>query len=93
MSKLLSDAQNKQNEFLDKLTSSKELQNQRPVFHFATPGGWCNDPNGFSQFNGKIHLFYQYHPYSIQWGSMHWGHAVSEDFLNWQNENVALAPD
>ena len=93
MSKLLSDAQNKQNEFLDKLTSSKELQNQRPVFHFATPGGWCNDPNGFSQFNGKIHLFYQYHPYSIQWGPMHWGHAVSEDFLNWQNETVALAPD
>lgn len=52
-----------------------------------------NDPNGFSFYQGKFHLFYQYHPYSTQWGPMHWGHAVSEDMLRWEYLPAALAPD
>lgn len=68
-------------------------EEEKPVFHLAPPVGWLNDPNGFSLYQGKIHLFYQYHPYSAVWGPMHWGHSVSEDFVKWEELPVALAPD
>ena len=70
MSEIFDNAQKKQDELNEKISGASEIKNQRPVFHFATPGGWCNDPNGFSQFGDKVHLFYQYHPYSTQWGPM-----------------------
>lgn len=62
-------------------------------YHLNPPVGWINDPNGFSEFGGKIHLFYQYHPYSAEWGPMHWGHQTTTDFVKWTLEDVALAPD
>ena len=31
----------------------------KPEFHLTTPVGWLNDPNGFSIYGGKAHLFYQ----------------------------------
>jgi len=86
-------AQAKQDELFNQIEVSAETKAQRPVFHFATPGGWCNDPNGFSQFKDKVHLFYQYHPYSTKWGPMHWGHVTSKDMLTWELQPVALAPD
>ncbi len=66
---------------------------ERPVFHLSTRTGWMNDPNGFSWYDGKYHLFYQYNPYASHWGPMHWGHAVSEDLLHWEYLPCALAPD
>lgn len=65
----------------------------KPLFHVSAPVGWINDPNGFSVFKGKIHLFYQYHPYNTEWGPMHWGHSVTSDMIRWQQLPVALAPD
>ena len=72
----------------------KEISSEeKPVFHITPPIGWMNDPNGFSFYDGKIHLFYQYHPYTREWGPMHWGHSVSEDMISWETLPVALAPD
>ena len=84
---------NKQNEIYSETENSNHLKMQKPLFHFSCPAGWLNDPNGFSFFQGKIHLFYQWHPYSTKWGPMHWGHATTTDFINWNLELPALAPD
>ncbi len=66
---------------------------ERPSYHISPTVGWLNDPNGFSYYDGKYHLFYQYNPYSTQWDTMHWGHLVSEDLLHWKRLPAALAPD
>ena len=68
-------------------------KDELPVFHVSPPCGWMNDPNGFSVYQGKTHLFYQFHPYSEVWGPMHWGHCETEDFVKWNELPVALAPD
>ncbi len=64
----------------------------RDVLHLRAPGNWMNDPNGFIYFRGKYHLFYQYFPYGPMWGTMHWGHAVSEDLVRWEHGDIALFP-
>jgi len=66
---------------------------ERPAFHAAPTIGWMNDPNGFSIYKGEYHLFYQYHPYSNEWGPMHWGHLKSRDLIRWERLPVAMAPD
>lgn len=68
-------------------------EEERPAFHLSPRVGWMNDPNGFSFYQGKYHMFYQYHPYDSHWGPMHWGHAVSRDLLHWEYLPAALAPD
>ena len=62
------------------------------ILHLKAPGDWINDPNGFIYFKGKYHLFYQYFPCAPMWGTMHWGHAVSEDLVHWTHLGVALYP-
>ncbi len=73
--------------------SAKIEKENRPVFHFSNPVGWMNDPNGFSEYQGEHHLFFQYYPYATHWDSMHWGHAKSTDFIKWEYLPAALAPD
>lgn len=51
-----------------------------------------NDPNGMIFWRGRFHLFYQYNPNGAFHGTIHWGHAVSEDLLTWRHLPVALAP-
>lgn len=60
--------------------------------HLKSPGNWINDPNGFIYYKGKYHLFYQYFPYAPVWGTMHWGHAVSDDLISWEHKGIALFP-
>lgn len=65
----------------------------KPGYHLSVPAGWHNDPNGFGFYQGKAHLFYQFHPYDSVWGPMHWGHWISQDLVHWQDAPVAMAPD
>lgn len=69
------------------------LENYRPQFHYSPEANWMNDPNGMVYYEGEYHLFYQYHPYSKQWGTMHWGHAISTDMVHWKEYPIALYPD
>ncbi len=64
----------------------------RPSYHFIAPSSWMNDPNGVIHWGGKYHLFYQYHPDSPRFGLAHWGHALSEDAVHWQDLPVAFSP-
>ncbi len=64
----------------------------RPVYHFLPAANWLNDPNGLIQWQGQYHLFYQYNPHGPFHGTIHWGHAVSEDLVHWTDWPVALAP-
>lgn len=78
----------------DDLLGAEDLYREkyRPQFHFTPRRGWNNDPNGLIYFADLWHLFYQYNPFGVRWGNMHWGHAISPDLFHWQEQPVALYP-
>lgn len=80
----------KANKYIQK---HKKQVNNRPFYHFSPEIGWMNDPNGFIYYKGRYHLFYQYNPYDVVWDNMHWGHATTTDFVQWEYLPVALAND
>lgn len=79
----------------DALKHSADLYDEplRPQFHFSPKFGWNNDPNGLVYYRGEYHMFFQYNPYGVKWGNMHWGHAISKDMIHWREEPIALYPD
>ena len=52
----------------------------RPLYHFVSPEGGLNDPNGLCFWQGRWHLFYQAFPPTNP--RSHWGHAVSHDLIH-----------
>lgn len=65
----------------------------RPLIHFTSKKGWVNDPNGLIFYEGYYHLYFQYYPEGVQHGPMHWGHARTKDFLEWEELPIVLYPD
>ncbi|EOH75311.1 sucrose-6-phosphate hydrolase [Enterococcus malodoratus] len=65
----------------------------RQSYHVQPKSGLLNDPNGFSYFNGKWHLFYQLYPMGPVHGVKSWAHVSSENLVDWQSEGIALLPD
>lgn len=68
---------------------------QKLLHHFKPKKGWINDPNGLVYYKGMYHVFYQHcTDFEIPWQQpMHWGHAVTKDFIEWEELPVALTPD
>jgi beta-fructofuranosidase len=64
----------------------------RPSYHFLPPANWMNDPNGLIQWGNQYHLFFQHNPESAGFGTMRWGHAVSNDLIHWRDLPLALTP-
>ena len=69
------------------------MQSYRPTYHASVPSGWSNDPNGTIFYKGKAHLFFQHYPHKAEWGTMHWGHFTTTDFVKWETLPLALVPD
>ena len=80
-------------EFSGVARSSYYHEQHRPQFHFSPDSMWMNDPNGMVYYDGEYHLFFQHYPDSTVWGPMHWGHAVSNDLVHWEQLPIALYPD
>lgn len=64
----------------------------RQTFHIQPHSGLLNDPNGFSYFDGKWHLFYQWFPFGPIHGMKHWYHVESSDLSSWKNLGLGLKP-
>ncbi len=76
----------------DRIANHEQIykEKHRPQFHFTTRRGWINDENGLIYYKGTYHLFYQHNPFGIEWGNMHWGHAISDDLVHWKEQKIAL---
>jgi beta-fructofuranosidase len=63
----------------------------RPLFHFTSPEGRLNDPNGLCYWQGNWHMFYQGYPPDDP--RQHWGHAISKDLIHWNDLPYAIYPN
>ncbi|UOR11503.1 sucrose-6-phosphate hydrolase [Halobacillus amylolyticus] len=64
----------------------------RQCFHLSPPVGLLNDPNGWIQWKGIYHLYFQWMPFHTGHGAKFWGHYSSRDLVNWTLEPIALTP-
>ena len=62
-----------------------------PLYHFVSPENRLNDPNGLCYWQGRWHLFYQAYPPEDP--RQHWGHAVSDDLIHWEDLPLAIYPN
>ncbi len=86
-------AQLKANPLLERFRAARRAaatDPDRPLYHFSSPEGPLNDPNGLCFWQGRWHLFYQARP--VEDARWHWGHAVSEDLIHWRDLPHALYP-
>lgn len=84
---------NWEQEYQELLTKTVQESPWRLNYHIQPTTGLLNDPNGFSFFNGKWHLFYQYYPFGPVHGLKSWYHLTSTNLVDWQEEGIRLFPD
>ncbi len=72
-----------------------KTSNESLKYHYHPKKGWINDPNGLCFYKGTYHLFFQHTPnYEVPWKEpMVWGHAVTENFLHFEELPVAIQAD
>ena len=86
-------------EYLSRLDEQKKIKKLMKDdkyllnFHLIPPSGWLNDPNGLCEFKGINHIYYQYTPFSAEWGMKLWGHYTTEDWITYKDEEPFLFPD
>lgn len=80
-------------DYVKDLKKQVDASNWRTNYHIQTETGLLNDPNGFSYFNGKWHLFYQSFPFGAAHGLKSWQHMTSKDLIHWESEGLAIVPD
>jgi len=78
---------------LDTLEKQVRDSPYRQTFHIQPKTGLLNDPNGFSFYDGRFHLFYQWFPLGPVHGLKYWYHVSSKDLVNWEDEGIGLRPD
>lgn len=84
----------KENALLKRFAQSRQelsVDKHRPFYHFISPEGRLNDPNGLCYWQGNWHLFYQAYPPEDP--RQHWGHAMSKDLINWKDLPLAIYPN
>lgn len=62
-------------------------------YHFSYKKGWLGNPCGLVLFKNRYHLFFLCNPGVHRFGPMHWGHAVSDDLISWEDLPEAIHPD
>lgn len=67
-------------------------EDYRPQFHFSAKKHWLNDPNGLVCYDGTCHMFFQYMPPHRPGAYKDWGHAVSKDFVHWEQVSSHITP-
>lgn len=70
-----------------------EGDRHRPQYHYLPPAHWMNEPHAPLHHEDKYHIFYQHNPQGPFWHQIHWGHAVSDDMVHWEDVGIALAPE
>ena len=82
----------KEKEFINKTapewSATEREQKLYPAYHFTSPHGCLNDPNGLCFWQGYYHLFYQ-----VNFGEgWMWAHAASRDLVHWKHLPRAITP-
>ncbi|WP_347862355.1 sucrose-6-phosphate hydrolase [Salimicrobium sp. PL1-032A] len=84
---------NKAMEMVESYSDTAKSDAYYPTYHIAPPVGLLNDPNGFIQWKGMYHLFYQWMPFHTGHGAKFWAHLTSSDLIDWEWQEPSLAPD
>lgn len=79
-------------EYINNLTQQVQSAPYRNHYHFEPDSGLLNDPNGFSYFQGKYHLWYQHFPFGAVHGLKKWSHATSSDLFKWEKDELTIEP-
>lgn len=65
----------------------------RPILHAMPPANWTNEPHGLVRHGDTWHIFHQRNANGPYLDQIHWGHMISQDLVNWESVDIALAPE